>query len=127
MATQYNIDRVTYGNNGWSNMLSDTIYSVILGASADTSLTVPVTGGMGVPGANINKYIARIRVLTATKTVWFAVGAAAAVPTGAGAFALTTSEILLPDNGYYVKAGDVLHFYSTAVADISVAFYTLQN
>lgn len=127
MTTQYNIDKVTYGVSGWGNILSDTIYSVVLGASSDTSVTVPSTAALGAPGANINKFIARIRIATSTKTVWFAMNATAAVPTGMGAFAATTSEILLPDNGYYVRAGDVLHFYSTAAADISVAFYAIQS
>jgi len=127
MATQYNIDRVTNGVSGWGNILSDTIYTVVLGASADTALTVPSAAALGVPGAVINKFIARIRVNKSANSVWFAMNGTAAVPTGAGAFALSTSEILLPDNGYYVRAGDVLHFYSTAVADISVAFYAIQS
>jgi hypothetical protein len=128
MATQYNIDKVTYGVSGWGNILSDTIQSVSLGASSDSSFTVPSSAALGVPGANINKFIARIRVFGNSKTVWFAMNATAEVPQGmAGVWAATTSEILLPDNGYYVRAGDVLHFYSTAVADLSVAFYAIQS
>ena len=106
--------------------ISDTIYSVALGASSDTTLDVPLTSDLG--GANtasVNYLVARIRH-TPDKDIWFAVNGTAAVP-GGSSFALTTSE-LLDDNvcEYKVKSGDVLHFYTSASsAVVSVAFYWL--
>ena len=129
MTTQYNIDRVSYGASGWGYILSDTIYTATLAISTDTTLTVPSKAALGVPGANVNKFIARIRV-NGTKSVWFARNATAVVPAGAS-FAAASSELLVQssggDNGYYVLAGDVLHFISAAAADISVAFYAIQS
>jgi hypothetical protein len=106
--------------------ISDTIYSVALGASSDTTLDAPLTSDLG--GANtasVNYLVARIRH-TPDKDIWFAVNGTAAVP-GGSSFALTTSE-LLDDNvcEYKVKSGDVLHFYTSASsAVVSVAFYWL--
>jgi hypothetical protein len=129
MTSQYNIDKVTYGVSGWGNILSDTIYTATLGSSSDTTVTVPSAGALGAPGANVNKFIARIRV-NGTKSVWFARNATAVVPAGSS-FALASSELLIQaaggDNGYYVLAGDVLHFISAAAADVSVAFYAIQS
>lgn len=129
MTTQYNIDRITYVSGGWGNILSDTIYTATLAVSTDTTITVPGNAAMGVPGANINKFIARIRC-NGTKSVWMAMNATAVVPVGA-TFATASSELLIQaaggDNGYYVRAGDVLHFISAAAADISVAFYAIQS
>lgn len=106
--------------------ISDTIYSVTLSATTDTTLVVPTASDLGGTNtATVNYLVARIRH-TPAKDVWFAVNGTAAVPAGSS-FAATTSELL--DNNvceYKVKSGDTLHFYSAASgAVISVAFYWL--
>ena len=104
--------------------ISDTIYSITIGASSDTALAVPLTSDLGGTNtASVNYLIARIRH-TPNNNVWFAVNGTAAAPAGSS-FAATTSELL--DNNvceYLVKSGDTLHFYTTASSVvISVAFY----
>ena len=92
-------------------------YSATLGATTDTTLTVP--GGA-------SRYKALIRCKPGV-LVWVALNGTAAVPAGAS-FAATTSE-LIPSYATLcreVKAADVLHFYTaTASTDVSVVFYAL--
>lgn len=105
--------------------LSDTIYSVSLPITTDTTLVVPTASDLGGSNTSRNKnyLVARIRH-TPGKDIWFANNGTAAVPAGT-TFALTTSE-LLDENvcEYLVKSGDTLHFFCAASgAVISVAFY----
>ena len=106
--------------------LSDTIYSLTIAATTDTTLVVPTASDLGGTNtATPNYLIARIRH-TPNNNVWFANNGTAAVPAGSS-FALTTSELL--DNNvceYKVKSGDTLHFFTAASnVVISVAFYWL--
>lgn len=92
-------------------------YSAKLAITTDTTLTVP-----GVASS----YKAVIKCVTAGE-VWVAVNATAAATAGT-TFASTTSEMV---TGQYplcreVKAGDVLHFFSsTATTDVSVTLFAL--
>jgi hypothetical protein len=54
--------------------------------------------------------------------VFVAVNATAQVP-AAGTFGATTSE--QNPSAKKVKAGDVLHFFSTSTANVTVAFYSV--
>lgn len=98
---------------------SNVKYSATLGASTDTTLTVP---------GSAPRYKAVMRAET-DGVVWVANGATAAVPAGA-TFAAVSSE-MIPVNGTLcreVKAGDVLHFITgTADIDVSVVFYALNT
>lgn len=105
--------------------ISDTIYSVTLSATTDTTITVPSTSDLGGTNTSAKKnyLVARIRH-TPNNDVYFAVGATAAAPAG-NTFAATTSDLL--DNNvceYLVKSGDVLHFYTAASSvHVYVSFY----
>lgn len=99
--------------------VSDIKYSATLGSATDTTLTVP---------GSAPRYKAVIRV-EPDAVVWFAVGATAAVPTGA-TFATVSSEMISGDTPLCreVKAGDVLHFISVSSnRDVSVVFYALNT
>lgn len=92
-------------------------YSATLAATTDTLFTVP---GMAP------SYKALIKTPT-SEVVWVALNAVAAAPAGA-AFASTTSELLTGEMPLCreVKAGDVIHFYSTVgTADISISLFSL--
>jgi hypothetical protein len=92
-------------------------YSVTLGATTDTTLTIPVTD---------QYYKAVIKVKNDT---WVALNATAAVP-GGSSFAATTSELVTPYEAVCreVKNGDVLHFYTaTASTDVSVVLYATRH
>lgn len=97
---------------------ADLKYSAAVAATTDTTLTIPG----GAP-----RFKALMKCGTDAE-VWVAVNAVADVPAG-GTFALDTSE-LIPINGELcreVKAGDVLHFYSTAGGAVSVVLYALES
>lgn len=126
MTTMYKLQKDIAGYNGFGLPFSDMLYSCTLGATTDTTLTVPTSSAIGVPLNTLNRYIAIIQVKPNTE-VWVAKNATAAVPAG-NTFAATTSELI---NGteYYareVQQGDVLHFYTaSATTDVGVAFYAL--
>ena len=114
-----------YNNLQNSDVLfSDTSLTVTLGASSDTTLTVPTTSDLGGTNtASVNYLVARIRH-TPGNDVWMALNVAASAPVG-GTFALSASA-LLDDNvcEYQVKSGDVLHFFTAASnVKMSVEFY----
>lgn len=92
-------------------------YSAKLAITTDTTLTIPGTAG---------KYKAIIKCMP-TGYAWVALNAVADDPTSA-AFASTTSEMLTSQYPMCreVKAGDVLHFFSsTATTDVSVSLFAL--
>lgn len=124
MTTIYNLDKNISGVNGFGLPACDTIYTATLKAATEATVAVPLAGGIGLPGATNNKYIAVMQYArtTAADAVYFAKNATAAVPAG-DTFAASTSEIEPP--GKYVQSGDVLHFICAGVADVSVAFYAL--
>jgi hypothetical protein len=96
---------------------ADLKYSAKLAITTDTTLTIP---------GNAPRYKAVIKCVTAGE-VWVAANATAAATAGT-TFAASTSEMI---TGNYpicreVKAGDVLHFFSsTATTDVSVILYAL--
>lgn len=105
---------------------SDTIYTVTLSTSTNTTLAVPLTSDLGGTNtATANYLVARIRH-TPNNDVWFANNATAAAPAG-NTFAQANAELL--DNNvceYKVKSGDVLNFFTAAsTVHVSVAFYWL--
>ena len=95
---------------------ADLKYSAALAATTDTPLLIP---------GNAQRYKAIIKV-EQNGIVWIAINAIAAVPAGA-AFAATTSELITDARSLCreIKAGDTLHFYSTAGADVSVVLYAI--
>ena len=124
MTTQYNINKYIQGINGFGLHFCDTIYSVTLEASTDTTVTVPGDTPMGAIAANMkNKYVA---VITASAAkVYMAVNETAAVPAG-DTFAVVTSGMLPNGQPYarYVNAADVLHFITAGSSvDVTVEFY----
>lgn len=126
MSTVYKLQKDVAGYNGFGLPFSDQKYSASLGASSDTTLTVPSSGAIGAPLNQVNKFLAVIQVESDLE-VWCALNATAAVPVGAS-FALTTSDLIIGGEYYAVevKAADVLHFFApTAGTDILVKFYTL--
>lgn len=97
-------------------LFSDLLFSVTLAATTDTSLTIP---------GNAQRYKAIIK--TGVGEAWVALNVAATPPGGA-VFASTNSEMITNAQKLCreVKAGDVLHFYSTAGAlDVSVVLYSV--
>jgi hypothetical protein len=126
MATQYSIDQQTHGVNGWGLRFCDSVYTATIAATTDTSLAVPINAAMGTPAASVyNKFIAVITVAP-SKTVYVALNTAASVPAGSS-FAASVSALLPTQSARFVKAGDTLHFYSAATADVTVEFYAIQN
>lgn len=99
---------------------SDLKFNALVAVTTDTALTIP---------GNAPRYKAVIKVMVVDAAdngvSWVAINATAAPPAGA-TFAATTSELLTNQAiGREVKAGDVLHFYSTAATNISVALYSV--
>lgn len=127
MTTKYMMDIYRGGVNGWGQPFCSQIFTANLAAATDTTLAVPLTAAVGAPAAvSFNKFLAVFSVPAASQ-VWVAVNATAAVPAGAP-FAASTSELINPiASCKYCKAGDVLHFFSTAGSVISVAFYAIQE
>ncbi|MES2356261.1 MAG: hypothetical protein V4568_18020 [Pseudomonadota bacterium] len=126
MSTQYSIDDQTHGVNGWGLRFCDSSYTATIGATTDTTLAVPLNASMGTPAASVNNKFIAVITVAPSKTVYVALNATAAVPAGS-TFAASTSALLPIQSARFVKAGDTLHFYSAATADISVEFYAIQN
>lgn len=126
MTTQYKLQKDVAGYNGFGLPPSDLKFSASLAITTDTSLTVPLSGAIGAPLNQINKWLAIVQV-EANLSVWLALNATAAVPAGS-TFAATTSDLIIGGEYYAVevKAGDVMHFLApTAGTDILVKFYAL--
>jgi hypothetical protein len=96
--------------------IADVKFSAAVAATTDTPLTIP---GM----AQRYKMVVKVEP---DGEAWMAIGATAAAPAG-GSFASTTSEMITgaEKTCREVKAGEVVHFYSTAGADIGVALYAI--
>lgn len=125
MITPYKIERDIAGYNGFGLQPSNLKFSADLAATTDTTLTIPDGASLGMPGATKNRFLAIIKVEWGEE-VWFAMNATAAVPAGAS-FAETDSELIVSTQDFAreVVAGDVLHFFSTPGAEVSVVLYTL--
>lgn len=127
MTTQYNIDPNIQGVNGFGLPACDLIFTATLKAATDTTLAVPSSAAVGAPSSNVfNKWVAVMMYARATPAdaVYFAKNQTAAVPAG-NTFAASTSEIEPPAK--HVKTGDTLHFICAGIADVSVAFYAVQD
>lgn len=127
MTTQYNIDKNISGQNGFGLPFCSQVYTATLAVAADTTLAVPASAAIGVPSSNsFNKWVAVMKYARAAAAsgVFVSVNSVAAVPGGA-AFAASSSEIE-PD-AKHVKTGDILHFFCAAAANVSVAFYAVQD
>lgn len=135
MTTNYNADRTRNGVNGWSRQFSDTVFSALLKANADTTVAVPLTAAMGAPTANVkNKFYALITCTPADAAASFDtfvnLNAAAVLPTAPVGGALNAANsIMIPEQGLcmLVKAGDVLHFISGGTPSVVVEFYAVQE
>ncbi len=129
MTTQYNLDKNLGFGNDFGTLFCDQIFTASLKAATEATLTVPASSAMGMPASNqFNKWIAVMKYARATLTpgnpVYVAKNATAAVPAGS-TFAASTSEI--EPQAKHVKTGDTLHFICAGVADVSVAFYAVQD
>jgi hypothetical protein len=124
MATNYNVDKTKSGVNGFGLPFCNTIYSVTLTASTDTTVAVPLTAAVGAPTATtFNKFMAVFSYSNAAN-VFVALNATATVPAG-NTFAATTAE--LNPTAKMVKSTDVIHFISSGTPSITVAFYAIQE
>lgn len=99
------------------------LYSATLTATTDTPFTVP--GAALTPGSlapTKDKYKA---VIKCSAEVWIAYNAVAAAPAGSTFASPTTSEMILPyqHTCREVNAGDVIHFFAPATADVSIILY----
>lgn len=110
------------GINGFGSEFSNTVYEAKLAATTDTTLTVPSTSGLGRIGNKTPKLLAIFNYQNGA-TVFVAKGATAA-PNAGGAFAANNSVI--NPTGRIVYAGDVLHFYALAQAEVTVEFQAWQ-
>lgn len=122
--TQYNINPVAHGVNGFGLQFSDTSYSVLLTADTDTTLTVPGAQATGAQSTVYAKFYAIMKYST-DGVVWVANNNTAEVPAD-DAFAQTTGE--LSPECKYVKSGDVLHFITSSDnIEVNVAFFAVQD
>ena len=123
MTTQYNINDLVKGVNGFGLQFCKNNYTTTLGAATEATLVVPDFTSIGTIHNNTAKLIA-VFGIEAAKKVWVALNATAAVPVG-GTLASSTSE--LNPTAKSVKAGDVIHMISAGAADVSVSFYAIQE
>jgi hypothetical protein len=136
VTTNYNADRTRNGVNGWSRQFSDTVFSAVIAANADTSVAVPKTAAVGAPTAtSLNKFYALIDCTPApangNNDTFVALNTAAVKPAApaAGPVLNAVSSIMIPTQGLcmLVKTGDVLHFISNGTPNIVVQFYAVQE
>jgi hypothetical protein len=119
---QYNVNDISHGVNGFGAPFCNVIYTAALAAATDTTLTVPSISSIGNFPSTSEAKILAVFTYAPGASVWVANGVTAAVPAGA-AFAASLSELNPPAK--QVHAGDILHFISAAIANVSVAFYAL--
>lgn len=122
--TQYNINSYAHGVNGFGLPFTNTSYSVTLSRNVDTTLTVPGLQAGGAPSAIYAKMYAVIKYSTADVT-FVNKNNPAAMPAGA---AFLPSDGELSPECKYVKAGDVLHFFTDSNnVHVNVAFFAVQD
>lgn len=122
--TQYNINPVAHGVNGFGLQFSNLSYSATLDSYTDTTLVVPGEQATGAPSSAYAKFYAIIKYSNEA-AVWVANNQVAEVPAGSG-FAQTTCE--LSPECKYVKSGDVLHFITASNSIwVNVAFFATQD
>jgi len=125
MTTQFIMSRDINGYNGFGLKPTDTSFSCTLTASTDTTLTIPEEFSLGNSSSTLGARLLAIIISDPSTSVWVALNATASAPVGA-TFAATLSA--LNPAAYEVKAGDVLHFFSTGTGvNCSVRLYWLQS
>ena len=97
-------------------------YSANIAATTDTPLTVPSGSGKGKANDTNAKFLARFRYQAGT-TVFVSVNGTSAAPSLTGSF-VANASIINPECKE-VKAGDILHFYSAATANITVELFAI--
>ncbi len=139
MPIPYNINPTTRGVNGFGLQASDLVYSVLLDAAVEATLTVPASlplGAIGMIGSiapygdvgqepiGHNKWIAVFRYgKKVAANIVVSLNQTAVLPT-ANSFALLGASFT-PD-AWNVKAGDVIHVIAdTNDAAMSVEFYNI--
>lgn len=100
---------------------STSTYSANIAATTDTTLVVPTGTGKGKANDTHAKILARFRYQAGTTV--FVANNVSAQPSLTGSFAANAS-IINPECKE-VKAGDTLHFYSAATANITVEFFAI--
>jgi hypothetical protein len=124
--TQYNMDKFHKGVDGFGLNFCGNVFSTILAANTEATVTVPLTSVMGNICANVNnKFMA---IITADATTYACINATAAKPVG-GTLAATTSAMVPANNpwGRMVKAGDVIHIISGVTPNVTIEFYAIQE
>ena len=96
-------------------------YNCAVAATTDTTLTVPNFTGLGKANDQNPKIFAVFGY--AGSVTMYVANNATALPTLAGSFTLDNSVI--NPSCREVKGGDVLHFYSVAGGNMTVAFYAI--
>lgn len=122
--TNYNVFNYLKGVNGYGLPISNTMFSAALSANTEETLAVPLGAGNGsAPAATtFNKFLVEV---AASTNVWMAINNTATVPVGTTLSA--TDSVLVFNEAFYVKSGDILHFISAAGADLSIRFFALQD
>lgn len=123
----YGVNTNLSGVNGFGRQPANSsgslvgIYTALLAATTDTTLTVPNAIAPGNLASDLPNALAVINYQDASN-VFVALGATAA-PNGTGAF--VASNGVLKPTALLVKGGSVLHFYALAQAYVSVEFYSI--
>ena len=113
--TQFSMIRDINGYNGFGLSFSINKFNANITQNTDTTLTVP----------SYSSHYVAIFTFQSGSGVWVANNDTAAKPVGS-TFASTTSE--LNPVARYVKAGDVLHFFTgDTSAMVGVVFYALPS
>ncbi len=97
-------------------------YNCALAATTDTTLTVPLFTGVGKVNDQVPKIFAVFGYASGV-TVYVANNAITALPSLAASF--TQDSSIINPICREVKGGDVLHFYSVAGGNMTVAFYAI--
>lgn len=100
---------------------STSTYSANVAATTDTTLVVPAGSGKGKLNDMHAKFLARFRYAP-TATVFVSINGVA-TPSLTGSF-VANSSIINPECKE-VKAGDTIHFYSAAAANVTVEFFAI--
>ncbi len=96
-------------------------YSAHVATTTDTTLTVPSGSGIGKANDNTPKFLA-VFSYAPNAQVWVANNVATA-PSLTSSF-VASAPVINP-RCKEVQGGDVLHFYATAAADVSVEFFAI--
>lgn len=107
--------------NDFGVQFASTNYSALIPATTDTTLTVPDYTGIGKLNTQNPKIFAVFGYASGT-TMFVAVNGTA-LPSRTGSF--VAENAVINPVCREVVGGDVLHFYSVAGGDVTVAFYAI--